>query len=363
MPVSNMLSSIIHKRQREYGGANFGLSSFMNILGMTHFVLTTMAVHSFPQQHRFREGYQHRMLFVYKNDVASTRHVFASANGRRLPRLSSSQFMASEQQEMESEEVFFSPNPLSNDYVTPVDGDDATISNMNEYSFFDEAIIYIKAGSGGQGAGTFKKGVKGQNTIPDGGNGGKGGDVILVADDSLNTLAGLTNAWRPNSFGGGGAARQSSRFRYMSFTAENGADGGRGYSNGKFGKDVIIRVPPGTVVQEEYDIKVKDEATGKTQVAETYVNDIGSVDLENNSRLIVAYGGEGGEGTAAVGNKGRGVKRVRAGPVGGKKKRLKLTLKVVADVALVAVPNAGKSTTLASVTRAKPKISNYPFGT
>ena len=80
--------------------------------------------------------------------------------------------------------------------------------------------------------------------------------------------------------------------------------------------------------------------------------------MELNQRLVVAVGGEGGEGSGAVGNKGRGVKRARTGPVGGERKRLKLTLKVVADVALVAVPNAGKSTTLASVTRAKPKISN-----
>lgn len=82
------------------------------------------------------------------------------------------------------------------------------------------------------------------------------------------------------------------------------------------------------------------------------------MDLGFNQQLVVAMGGEGGEGSAAVGNKGRGVKRARTGPVGGEKKRLKLTLKVVADVALVAVPNAGKSTTLASATRAKPKISN-----
>ena len=170
-------------------------------------------------------------------------------------------------------------------------------------------------------------------------------------------MAGLTNAWRPNSFGGGGAARQNSNYRYQSFVAENGHDGGRGYANGKYGREVIIRVPPGTVIQEEVDIKEFDEETGEAKIIDTILEDIGSVNLDKTPQLVVCSGGEGGEGTAAVG-KSRGVRRPRTGPVGGQRKRLKLTLKVVADVALVAVPNAGKSTFLASVTRAKPKISN-----
>ncbi len=139
------------------------------------------------------------------------------------------------------EEQFFSPN------VELKDGIDERLLNAssdfdteqestNEYSFFDEAIIFVRAGSGGQGSSTYKKAPGGQNGQPDGGDGGKGGDVFLVADDSLNTLAGLTRAWRPNSFGGGGAATNSMGFRPMSFRAENGEDGKRQFKSGKYGK-------------------------------------------------------------------------------------------------------------------------------
>ena len=238
----------------------------------------------------------------------------------------------------------------------------STRGSVNEYSFFDEAVIYVRAGSGGQGGSTYKKGVKGQNTLPDGENGGKGGDVLIVADQSLNTLAGLATSTGSNFL--------------QSFRAENGQDGDRQFRNGRYGNDITIRVPPGTIIEEQILNKSSSNDGSGDEVIDLV--EIGTVILPNNlddenndeyyysdslkkkkEVLVVARGGEGGEGSASSQAKGgRGVRRARAPPVGGERKRLKLTLKIVADVALVGVPNAGKSTFLASVTRAKPKIAN-----
>jgi GTP-binding protein len=261
-----------------------------------------------------------------------------------------------EDYESDDAATYYSPNaPLrekDTDTDTDTDSFNGADGSESEYSFFDEAVILVRSGSGGQGASTYKLMAGGMDGAPDGGSGGTGGNIILETDATLNSLAGLTQAWRPNSFGGSGAAASSKKsLRPKSFRAENGNDGDRQYKNGKFGTDIVIRVPPGTVVQEEM-IETDEQGDEET----VHMIDLGSLSLEVK-RLVVAFGGEGGEGTGAQG-KNRSIRRPRAPPTGGQRKMLKLTLKIVADVALVGVPNAGKSTFLASVTRAKPKIAN-----
>lgn len=191
--------------------------------------------------------------------------------------------------------------------------------------FADRATIFVKSGKGGDGHVSFRREKYVPNGGPDGGDGGHGGDVIFEVDEGLNTLT---------------------DFRHIrKYQAQSGEEGGKKNCRGKNGADIIIKVPAGTVIKEADSGKVITDMSG------------------DNKRVVLLKGGRGGNGNQHYATPTMQVPKYAQPGQPAKELTLLLELKVIADVGLVGFPNVGKSTFLARVTNARPKIANYHFTT